>query len=150
MDWEYIVENFHFANKMWVVLLPCLLMAADVLTGLTKAWSKNDIKSSVMRSGLAKKVGELFAILIAELFTVAMALPQYIVTVISLYICLMELYSNIENIREVGVPIPGKVDDELDKLKDELKPREDDVLSIEHSADDDRDLSPKEDKENDV
>ena len=148
MDWQYIVENFHFVNKMWVVLLPCLLMVADVITGLTKAWAKKDIKSSVMRSGLAKKVGELFAILIAELFTVAMTLPPHIVTVISLYICLMELYSNIENIREVGVPIPGKIDDEIDHLKDELKPREDDVLSIEHSADDGRDLSPKEDKEN--
>lgn len=148
MDWNYFVENFHFSNGMWVVLLPCLLMVADIVTGFTNAWAKKEIKSSVMRSGLAKKVGELFAILIGELFTEAMSLPVYIVDAISLYICFMELISNIENIKKLGVPVPGKIDDEIDHLKDELKPREDDVLSIEHSADDGRDLSPKEDKEN--
>jgi len=143
MEWNEIIENFHFANGMWVVLLPCLLMVADIVTGFTNAWAKKEIKSEIMRSGLAKKVGELFAILIGEMFTVAMNLPLYIVDAISLYICFMELISNIENIKKLGVPIPGKVDDEIDHLKDELKPREDDVLSIEHSATDDRDLSPK-------
>ena len=49
-----------------------------------------------------------------------------------------------ENIKKLGVPVPGKLDDQIDHIKDELKPKEDDVMNIEHSADDDRDLSPKE------
>lgn len=126
MDWQYVLENFHFASGLWIVLLPCLLMLADVVTGFTNAWVKNEIESAKMRSGLAKKVGELFAILIAELFTVAMQLPQYITDAISIYICFMELISNIENIKKLGVPIPGDIENKIDHLKDELKPKDED------------------------
>lgn len=127
MDWQYIVENLHFTDRMWVVLLPCLLMVADIVTGFTNAWSKKEIKSSVMRTGLAKKIGELFAILIAEMFTGAMDLPTSIVDVISLYICFMETISNVENIKKLGVPVPGDVDEQIDHLKDELKPKDNDT-----------------------
>ena len=124
MDWQYIMENFHFANRMWVVLLPCFLMVADIVTGFTNAWARHEIQSSVMRTGLAKKIGELFAILIAEMFTGAMDLPLTIVDVISLYICFMETVSNVENIKKLGVPVPGDVDEQIDHLKDELKPKD--------------------------
>lgn len=124
MNWQYIIENFHFASGTWTVLLPCFLMLADIVTGFTNAWAKKEIKSDVMRKGLAKKIGELFAILIVEMFTVAMALPHYIVDAVSLYVCFMEFISNVENIKLLGMPIPGKIDDEIDHLKDELKPKD--------------------------
>ena len=124
MNWQYIIENFHFNNGTWTVLLPCFLMLADIVTGFTNAWARKEIKSDVMRRGLAKKIGELFAILIVEMFTVAMALPHYIVDAVSLYVCFMEFISNVENIKLLGMPIPGKIDDEIDHLKDELKPKD--------------------------
>ena len=136
MNWQYLLEHLHFSSGMWVVLLPCFLMVADIVTGFTNAWAKKEIKSEVMRTGLAKKIGELFAILIVEMFTVAMALPHYIVDAVSLYVCFMEFISNVENIKKLGMPIPGQVDDAIGNLKDEVKPKED-----ESKEDDDNELT---------
>ena len=124
MNWQYLMEHLHFTNEMWVVLLPCFLMLADIITGFTNAWAKKEIKSEIMRTGLAKKIGELFAILIVSMFSTAMELPHYIVDVVSMYVCFMEFISNMENIKLLGVYIPGKVDDQIDHLKDELKPND--------------------------
>lgn len=125
MDWQQILETVHFKSEMWVVLLPCFLMVADIITGFTNAWAKKEIKSEIMRTGLAKKIGELFAILIVEVFSAAMELPQYIVIAVSLYVCFMEFISNVENIKKLGMPIPGQIDEQIGHLKDELKPKED-------------------------
>ena len=101
INWQYLVEHLHFASPMWVVILPCFLMLADIVTGFTNAWAKKEIKSEIMRTGLAKKIGELFAILIVGMFTAAMALPEYIVDAVSLYVCFMEFISNVENIKKL-------------------------------------------------
>ena len=119
------METVHFKSEMWIVLLPCFLMVADIITGFTNAWAKKEVKSEIMRTGLAKKIGELFAILIVEVFSAAMELPQYIVIAVSLYVCFMEFISNVENIKKLGMPIPGQIDEQIDHLKDELKPKED-------------------------
>lgn len=132
MNWQYLLEHLHFSSEMWVVLLPCALMLADIVTGFTNAWAKKEIKSEVMRTGLAKKIGELFAILIVEMFTVAMALPHYIVDAVSLYVCFMEFISNVENIKKLGMPIPGQIDEQIDHLKDELKPKEQEEEDPDH------------------
>ena len=124
MDWQQLMETVHFKSEMWVVLLPCFLMVADIITGFTNAWAKKEVKSEIMRTGLAKKIGELFAILIVEVFSAAMELPQYIVIAVSLYVCFMEFISNVENIKKLGMPIPGQIDEQLGHLKDELKPKE--------------------------
>ena len=59
-----VLKQIKFANDFWVVMLPAILMALDIVTGFVNAWSKNDIKCSVMRQGLARKFGELVVIAI--------------------------------------------------------------------------------------
>ena len=135
MGWQQILETIHFKSEMWIVLLPCFLMVADIVTGFTNAWAKKEIKSEIMRTGLAKKIGELFAILIVEVFSAAMELPQYIVIAVSLYVCFMEFISNVENIKKLGMPIPGQIDEQIGHLKDELKPKEDESKEDEDNED---------------
>ena len=101
-----VLKQIKFANDFWVVMLPAILMAIDIVTGFVNAWSKNDIKSSVMRQGLARKFGELVVIAIGQLFFYGVGLPKYIVAGISTYIILMELISICENLKKLGVPIP--------------------------------------------
>ena len=132
MDWQQLMETIHFKSEMWVVLLPCFLMVADIITGFTNAWAKKEVKSEIMRTGLAKKIGELFAILIVEVFSAAMELPQHIVIAVSLYVCFMEFISNVENIKKLGMPIPGQIDEQIDHLKDELKPKEQEEEDPDH------------------
>ena len=101
-----IFNKITFANDFWVMMLPAILMALDIITGFVNAWAKNDIRSSAMRQGLARKFGELVIIAIGQLFFYGVGLPKYIVAGISTYIILMELISICENLKKLGVPIP--------------------------------------------
>lgn len=128
-----IFNQVHFANDFWVVLLPAVLMALDIITGFVNAWSKNDIKSSVMRQGLARKFGELVVIAIGQLFFYGVGLPKYVVAGVSTYIILMELISICENLKKLGVPIPKFIDRALanaEKQVEELGDEEKEAPSV--------------------
>lgn len=102
-----ILENFHFSSGMWGIILPCSLMALDIITGLLYSWANRCFKSAKMRTGLTKKCGELIIIILGELFSFAVGLPKEIMNGILLYISLMEFMSIIENLDRLNVPIPG-------------------------------------------
>lgn len=101
-----IMSQLSFTSDFWIVLMPAILMTLDVMTGFINAWSKNQVKSSIMRQGLARKFGELVIITIGQLFFFGVGLPKYCVAFISFYIILMELISICENLDKLGVPIP--------------------------------------------
>ena len=99
-------------------------MAVDIATGFINAWAKHDIKSSIMRQGLARKFGELVIIGIAQLFLYAVGLPKGIASGVSFYIGIMELISIMENLDELGVPIPKFVRRALRSAKEKLAKEE--------------------------
>lgn len=103
---KQVIGDLTYVNDYWVILLPAILMAIDVLTGLIGAWSKKEIKSSVMRQGLAKKFGEIVVLALGQLLFYSVSLPSVIVTGLSFYVVLMELISVCENLQKLGVPIP--------------------------------------------
>lgn len=107
MDIVTFLENFQFRNEFWILILPVSLMAIDILTGLLYAWSTETFKSKKMRSGLSKKVGEIAILVIGELFSYGMRIPPLIMAGISAYIIFMEFMSIMENLKKLGVPIPG-------------------------------------------
>ena len=121
MDFQTILRDFHFVNGLWVLLIPASLMAIDFLTGFLNAWAHREIQSAKMRTGLAKKVVEIAILVIGELFTFGMALPEQIMTGVSLYIVLMELVSIAENAEKLGVPIPWRAKKKLKDITDELE-----------------------------
>ena len=115
------LDRIHFTSGLWVLLLPLALMGLDIITGLVKAWSNEDFKSKKMRTGLSKKIGEIAIIVIGELFQYSLTLPTYIMTCVSLYISFMELMSNVENLNELGVPLPAFITRVLQSVDDSLK-----------------------------
>ena len=114
-------DKIHFTSNLWVLLLPLALMGLDIITGLVKAWSNEDFKSKKMRTGLSKKIGEIAIIVIGELFQYSLTLPTYIMACVSLYITFMELMSNVENLNELGVPLPAFLTKVLQSVDDSLK-----------------------------
>lgn len=124
-----IIKAIHFHNLTWLLALPSAMMAIDILTGLINAWKSKDFQSTKMRSGLAKKAGELLIIVIAVLFTFGLDLPAYILKFISLYIILMELMSVVENLDKVGAPLPKFVKDAINNAADTVN--NDDLKDIE-------------------
>lgn len=101
-----LLNSFHFTNDIWTVMLPVILMCIDIITGITNAWIKKELNSSILRKGLGKKLGEISAILIGEIFVVGFGLTALVADGISLYIIVMELISVCENLEKLGVPIP--------------------------------------------
>lgn len=115
-----LVEQFKFTSTTWTFMLPIILMAIDVLTGVTNAWIKGEIKSSILRKGLGKKIGEIVVLAIGELFLIAMSLPMAVLSGISLYIIVMELISICENLEKLGVPIPKFVKKALASTEEKI------------------------------
>ena len=125
MDIGNIIKEIHFANMLWLLLIPVAMMAIDIVTGLINAWATNSFQSARMRTGLAKKCGEIIIILIGMMFTYGMNLPKYILTGIAIYIIFMELMSVMENLKKLGVPIPAFISKVLNNVDETLKTAED-------------------------
>lgn len=116
-----VASQFHFRNELWVLFIPLGLMAIDVLTGIIKAWAHNDFKSAIMRAGLAKKAGEIMILVVGELVSYGMMLPDVIMNCISFYIIFMEIMSILENMDELGIPVPKFVRDVINNVDDKLQ-----------------------------
>ena len=121
MDIMVFLNNFHFTNELWVLIMPVALMAIDFFTGLLYAWSTSTFQSKKMRSGLTKKVGEIAILVIGELFSYGMRIPPVIMAGISAYIIFMEFMSVMENLKKMGVPIPGFISKVLNTVDLALK-----------------------------
>ena len=116
-----LLNNFHFTNEVWAVMIPIILMGIDILTGIVNAWVKGEIKSSKLREGLGKKFGEIATIIIGEIFVIGFGLTHLLSDAISLYLVLMELISICENLEKLGVPIPKFVSNALAQTNDKIQ-----------------------------
>lgn len=125
MDIGKILNEIHFASLTWLLLIPVAMMAIDIVTGLLYAWSTKTFESAKMRTGLAKKCGEIMTIVIGMLFVYGTNIPTYILTGISAYIIFMELMSVLENLDKLGVPIPAFISKVLNNVDDALQNSED-------------------------
>ena len=120
-----IVQNAHFRNEYWALIIPAVLMALDILTGVTAAWKTGHLKSYKMREGLSHKAGELCS--------------QIFMVFVSFYIILMELISIAENIEKLGIWLPKFIKNAFRNAKEKLE-NDDNPLN---------DISGKEDTEDD-
>lgn len=97
---DYVISDAQF----WGVVLACVMMCADVLTGFIAAVINNDVSSTKMRKGLLHKVLTLILIFACLAIEIALAhmvvLPYDIPTceVVCGYVVVMELASVLENI----------------------------------------------------
>lgn len=115
------VTQFHFRNELWILFIPLGLMAIDILTGIIKAWAQNDFKSAVMRAGLAKKAEEILILIAGELISFGLMLPDVVMNGVSFYIIFMEGMSILENVDELGIPVPGVIKRVINNVDEQLK-----------------------------
>ena len=105
-------------NQNITMITAALALAVfDVVTGYVAAIKNGDLNSSVMRSGLWSKLGEVFAIVVAFAIEFAvsfygdafihMALDIPVTTGVCAYITVYELTSIVENIGKLN-PDLGK------------------------------------------
>ena len=116
------LSQITYTQPYWIILLPLIGAASDIITGWIQASVNSSWDSTVMRKGLYRKAGELLVVIlgcVAE-YAVPMARDAHVATFLSLYIVLMEVISVVENLDHAGVVIPAFLKDRLQKTKDSI------------------------------
>ena len=114
------IKEITFTARYWVLLLPAIMMAADIITGWIQATINGTWDSTKMRKGLYRKSGELLVILLAYAIYVGISLPVDIPAFIAGYIVIMELLSVCENLNQAGLPVPSWIVKRLGKVAKDL------------------------------
>jgi phage-related holin len=58
------IKEITFTHRYWILLLPLILMAADIVTGWIQATINGTWDSTKMRKGLYRKSGALLVIVV--------------------------------------------------------------------------------------
>ncbi len=116
---EYI-QNLKFTNDFWIIVLPCVLMLIDVITGYYNAWKNKKVSSSKMRDGLGKKIAEICYIVVGLLIGLAFEVKA-VTYLIALYVVYMELVSVFENCSKLGIPTPSFIKEKLKTNNENIK-----------------------------
>ena len=95
------------------------MMAGDFVTGNLKHILEGDWSSKLCKQGLIKKA--LYFFLVAAGFGLGILMGQIdtVVKGVCLCLCVVEVGSMIENLKECGLPIPKVITEIIDKLKQE-------------------------------
>lgn len=117
---ENITQEITFTHRYWVLLLPLVLMTADIVTGWIQATINNVWDSTKMRTGLFRKSGEMLVIVVAYVISVAISLPVDVPAWIAIYISIMEIISVCENLDQAGIPMPVWITRKLKKVAEDL------------------------------
>lgn len=112
---EELFNNLQFSNIIWQLITPLIFSGLDILTGYIQAVINKNVDSKIMREGLLHKCLLIVAILIGYVVEYAFGISA-VAQVITVYICLMEIMSILENLKKAGL--------DLGKLGDILKNKE--------------------------
>lgn len=104
----------------WDMVLMTLVVCAtiDYITGVTAAWARKELSSEIGARGIARKVGMFLVVALANVLDQSGALGEPVLrTVTAWWYVGNEALSIIENLAEVGVPIPQRILNALASLK---------------------------------
>ena len=141
----------YFRQLLGPLVVLAIVMVADYVSGMAAAWATGTLSSRAGVIGIIKKVGYLFAVGVAIVVDYVIngaaqsagvdlgSLAGFHVfgLLVTIWLVLNECLSILENLNEIGVPLPGfliaivkrlrksteaKGDDEAGKAEDSQKP----------------------------
>lgn len=106
----YELQNLFQDNSVNVGFLGyalCILIAADLVTGILKGYIKEGVLSSKLRDGGFKKCGVLLVVALSYALGVLISDTAHVlVNSVMAYYVYTELVSVFENLDALGVPLP--------------------------------------------
>ena len=114
------LPKMKFISEFVFYLVPLIFMLCDIVSGLAKAYVQKNIISHKMRSGIIKKCGEMMIILLTALVVYSVQWPHQIIAIVSVYMILMEIISIMENLDEIGVPIPKWIEKTINNVATDI------------------------------
>lgn len=129
---------FHALLGPLIVLL--IVMLVDYITGIAQAWVSKTLSSRVGLVGIVKKVGYLFAVAVAivvdYVIQTAAAGAGFALEgsflfgmLVTIWLILNECISILENLGEIGVPLPGFLMSIVKRLKKSTETKGDDAAA---------------------
>lgn len=129
----------YFQKLVLPVVILLLVMAADYISGMIRAWVKDELCSRVGVVGIVKKVDYLLAVAVAIVtdWVVQTAAGQlgvdfgrffFFGLLVTIWLVLNECISILENIAQIGVPLPSFLVAVAKKLKKTTEDRGEDLL----------------------
>lgn len=110
------------------VLILGVVMLIDYITGMTRAWVTKQMSSRIGVVGIIKKVGYLFVVAVAIVADLMIQFAAgkagldlgsvyYFGLLVTIWLVLNECISILENLSDIGVPLPGFLVKLIEKLK---------------------------------
>lgn len=128
----------YFRVLIFPITVLVVVMIADYLSGMTRAWIKGELSSRVGVIGIVKKVCYAFAVAVAIVadWVIQTAAAEMGINIESVYafgllviiwLVLNECISILENASEIGVPLPSFLLAIVQKLKKTTEAKGDEV-----------------------
>src|SRR5699024_1578102 len=122
IDLQYldIAHMYIFGGVKYLHLL-LLLMALDIITGITKAIKERNLWSRKSLFGYARKLLVLIVIIVANVVDQVLNLEGALTFATVLFYIANEGLSIVENMAKLGVLVPAKLAEKLNGIEDSSK-----------------------------
>lgn len=115
----FSVFTFLFGGFDSLLISLLIIMGLDFLTGVCKAIYKKELNSTIGVKGILKKFGYLLIVILATLFDRLISDGSMAIRTLVIYFFIAnEAISILENWGTLGLPLPKKLYDVFEKLKD--------------------------------
>lgn len=111
------IEAYFHQLRPLTVLLVCVMLM-DYVSGMARAWYKHELSSKIGLHGIVKKLCYLFAVAVAVTTDMVLQIAAesakidlggcyFCTLLVMVWLTLNECISILENISDIGVPVPG-------------------------------------------
>lgn len=122
-----IVESIKSLNDNVYIHIFMVSIMLDIFSGIVKAVKQKELNSSVGLNGMLRHLLIIFVVMVFCIYMPILGLEKYIVWVIG-YFVLQYFVSIIENLGEIGVPLPKNLKDIVYKLNESFDAKLDSKL----------------------
>ena len=114
-----MVFGFVFGDMDGMFLALIALIVLDYISGVTAAIAEKKLSSAIGAKGIAKKLFMLLIVAVANIVDINVIGEGHVLrTVTTAFYIANECISLIENAGRIGVPVPKKLMDVLEQLRD--------------------------------
>ena len=119
LAWICTVLSFLFGDMEGLMVALIALIILDYISGVIAAAVEKRLSSEVGAKGIAKKIFMLLIVALANIVDINVIGDGHVLKTVTVvfYIC-NECISLIENAGRIGVPVPKKLLDVLEQLRD--------------------------------
>lgn len=101
---EELLNSVNFSTIVWQIATPFIFILVDIISGYVQALINKNVDSKIMREGLLHKFLLTLVIILGYVIQFAFNLG-FVAQTITIYICIMELTSILENLQKAGVDL---------------------------------------------